>query len=102
MARPLPPPTPGEILQSAYLSPLGMTPDDLAKAVNLPVVRIVALLGGRAGMLTDTAVRLALYFGTTDRFWVDLQSDHDLYWTRERLEFDLKEITPRSSGTAPS
>lgn len=102
MARPLPPPTPGEVLQLAYLSPLGIKPEELSSALHIPLVRVTALLSGRSGMLSDTAVRLAKYLGTTERFWVDLQSDHDLFWARERLEFDLKEITPRSSGTAPS
>lgn len=102
MAKAAPPPTPGEILQAAYLLPLGISHEQLSVALHIPLVRVTAMITGRAGMLSDTAVRLAKYLGTTERFWMDLQADYDLYWARERLEFDLKEITPRGSGTAPS
>ena len=96
------PPTPGRILLDEYLTPRKITAAQLAAAIHVPEVRIAALLSGKAGMLTDTAVRLARYFGTTERYWVDLQSDYDLFWARTRLEYDLSAIVPRGAGTGPT
>ncbi len=102
MTKPEPPPTPGQILAEKFLKPLGITTEQLAAELNCPPIRISALVSGRSGLLTDTAARLARYFGTTDRYWMDLQSDYDLYWTRSRLEIDLAAIVPLGAGTGAS
>lgn len=37
------------------------------------------------GKRSDTALRLARYFGTTEAFWMGLQADFDLEEARSRL-----------------
>ena len=46
----------------------------------------------------DTALRLARYFGTSERFWMNLQGRYDLEVERDRLASILDEIHPRASA----
>lgn len=70
--------TPGEVLAEEFLKPLGISEYKLAQDLDIPRVRINAVVRGLRGISPDTAVRLALYFGTTPQFWLNLQSDYDL------------------------
>ncbi len=89
---------PGEVLQEEYLTPLGITQHKLAVSIGVPPRRINEIVHGKRGISTDTALRLARYFGTTDRFWLNLQSRYDIELERDRLVDDLNEITPLRSA----
>ncbi len=69
---------PGEILREEYLLPLGMSANALARALGVTPARINDILRERRGITADTALRLARYFGTDARSWLNLQSAYDL------------------------
>ena len=91
---------PGEILREEFLKPLGITSYHLAKALRVPVPRIHDIVLEKRGITADTALRLARFFGTSERFWTNLQSSYELGRTRAALSRELKEIRPRPAGTA--
>ncbi len=69
---------PGEILREEYLRPLGLSANALAKALRVTPARINDIVRERRGITADTALRLARYFGTDARSWMNLQSAYDL------------------------
>jgi addiction module HigA family antidote len=74
----LPPIHPGEILTEEFMKPLGLSINRVARDLRVPVTRIAEIVHGRRGVSSDTALRLARYFGTTPEFWMNLQSAYDL------------------------
>ena len=85
MVRKLKPVHPGEILLKDFLEPLGLSQYRVAKALNVPPRRINEIVLGKRAVTADTALRLARYFGTSDRFWLNLQDSYDLDVERDRL-----------------
>lgn len=83
--RKLAPIHPGEILQEEFLGPLGLSQYRLAKDTSVPPRRINEIVRGTRAITADTALRLARYFGTSDRFWLNLQAQYDLEVERDRL-----------------
>ena len=69
---------PGEILREEYLAPLGLKPYTLAKKLHVPRTRIERLVSETTPVTPDTALRLAKFFGTTARFWMNMQASYDL------------------------
>ncbi len=69
---------PGEILREDYLEPMELSANALAKALKVPPSRINDIVLERRGVTADTALRLARYFGTTARFWLNLQMEYEL------------------------
>ena len=65
----LEPTSPGEILQEEFLEPMNVTAYRLAKEVHIPQSRISDIISGKRGITADTAMRFAMYFGTTTQFW---------------------------------
>ena len=76
---------PGEILIEEFLEPLEISQYRLAKSISVPPRRINEIVHGKRAITADTALRLARFFGTTDRFWLNLQARYDLEVQRERL-----------------
>ncbi len=85
MPKKLPPIHPGEILLEEFLRPLGISQYRLAKDINVPARRINEIVQGKRSISADTALRLARYFGTSDRFWLNLQTRYDLEIEKDRL-----------------
>ena len=84
---------PGEILLGEFLEPLEVSQYRLAKDISVPARRINEIVHGKRGVTADTALRLARYFGTTERFWMNLQTRYDLELEKERLKGRLaKEV----------
>ena len=97
----MPPIHPGEVLMEEYLEPLGITQHRLAIAIGVPPRRINEIVHGKRRITADTALRMARYFGTSERFWMNLQGRYDLEMERDRLVDKLDEITPlKSAGSA--
>ena len=76
---------PGEILMEEFLEPLGISQYRLAKDISVPPRRINEIVHGKRSITADTALRLARFFGTTERFWLNLQVRYDLEVERDRL-----------------
>lgn len=85
MMRKLPPTHPGEVLLEEFLKPLGISQYRLAKDMSVPPRRINEIAHGKRSISADTALRLARYFGTTARFWLNLQARHDIEIEKDRL-----------------
>ncbi len=81
----LPPIHPGEILLEEFLQPLHLSQYRLAKDISVPPRRINEIVHGKRAITADTALRLARYFETTDRFWINLQTRYDLEVEKDRL-----------------
>jgi addiction module HigA family antidote len=92
------PVTPGKVLKDEYLDPLGITAYRLAKDIGVPQNRILGILAGRRAITADTALRLARYFGTDVRSWINLQSHFDLETARRTLAKRIdREVKPRAA-----
>lgn len=76
---------PGEILQEEFLKPLALSQYRLAKDIGVPPRRINEIVHAQRSITADTALRLARYFGTSERFWLNLQTGYDLESARDRL-----------------
>ncbi len=85
---------PGEVLLDEFLEPLQVTQHRLAVSIGVPPRRINEIVHGKRRITADTALRLARYFGTTDRFWLNLQTRYDLETEKDRLGSALEQIRP--------
>lgn len=85
---------PGEVLLEEFLVPLKVTQHHLAVSIGVPPRRINEIVHGKRRITADTALRLARYFGTTDRFWLNLQTRYDLELQKDQLGDQLEAIRP--------
>jgi addiction module HigA family antidote len=89
---------PGEILLEESLEPLEISQYRLAKDISLPPRRINEIVHGIRAITADTALRLARYFGTSERFWLNLQIRYDLEVEKDRLGSRLEEEVLQRAG----
>src|SRR5438128_12309799 len=80
---------PGEVLLEDFLKPLGLSQYRLAQGLSVPPRRINEIVLGKRSISADTALRLARFFGTSDRFWLSLQNAYDLDVDKDRLRTRL-------------
>jgi antitoxin HigA-1 len=90
MSKKYPPIHPGEILLEEFLEPMGISQYRLAKDISVPPRRINEIVLGKRAITPDTALRLSLYFGLSERFWMNLQTRYDLETEKDRLQNRLK------------
>ena len=95
----MPPVHPGEILLEEFLKPLEVSQYQLAKEISVPARRVNEIVHGQRRISADTALRLARYFGTSERFWMNLQIRYDLEIEKDRLGDALDEIHPLSAAS---
>lgn len=88
--RELEPIHPGEILLEEFLKPMGISQYQLAKDINVDPRRINVIVHGKRAITADTALRLSRYFGTSERFWLNLQAHYDLEVQKDELGDRLK------------
>jgi len=97
-AKKLAPVHPGEVLLEEFLKPMELSQYRLAKDTSVPPRRINEIVHGKRGVSADTALRLARYFGTSERFWLNLQAQYDLDVERDRLGDRLEqEVVERAA-----
>lgn len=87
---------PGEVLLKEFLEPLRLSQNRAAREMSVPPRRLNEIVHGKRRITADTALRLARYFGTSERFWLGLQADYDLEEARRSLGSRLE----REVGTA--
>jgi len=90
----IPTPTVGEILREEFLDPLGITAYRLAKDIKVSTTTVLEILNSKRKITVETALRLAKYFGNSERFWLNLQNDIDIRKQRENLAKKLEDIQP--------
>jgi addiction module HigA family antidote len=101
MRKPIPPPHPGETILEDVLKPLGMSVNQLAKALRITAARLNEIVRGRRGISADTALRLARYLGTSAEFWLGLQLEYDLRVARQVKQKAIERaVCPRSDVAA--
>lgn len=90
--------TPGEILLEEWINPHDLSCAQVSQRTGIPASRLTEIVKGRRSITADTALRLARFFGTSDRFWLNLQQAYDLEQTRLTLGSRLKsEVMPLSA-----
>ena len=85
-------PTIGEILKEEFMEPLGVSAYALSKAINVPTSRVQDILHNRRKITADTSLRLAKYFGVSDRYFLNLQNDLDVRELKRELAIELAAI----------
>ena len=90
-------PHPGEILLEEFLKPLDLSQTKLAKAISVPPRRINEIVLGKRAVTADTDLRLARYFGMSEGFFLQLQTDYELMTRRRQISDQLKAIRPRAA-----
>jgi len=91
---------PGEMLREEFLVPMGLTPQALAEAIQVPYQRINEITRRRRGITASTALRLGRYFGTSADYWLNLQLRWDLYHALQAEAAQLERIRPRVEGVS--
>jgi len=86
---------PGEQLREEFMKRLGISAEQLAVDLGVPAIHVVGIVEELCPVSSEMALRLARYFGTTARFWLDLQRDFDLEQTAlalgDRLDHEVKD-----------
>ena len=85
---------PGEILRYEYLEELSMTQQQLANLIGVTRVRINEIILGKRSITPDTAFRLSKFFNTTPEFWINLQSNYDMWNTLQERKKEYETIRP--------
>jgi addiction module HigA family antidote len=91
---------PGEILREEFLKPLGISPYELGKRLHVPVPRVNDIVLERRGISADTAVRLSRFFGTTEQFWMNLQSAYEIGRVKATHGAEIERIKPRAASAS--
>jgi addiction module HigA family antidote len=95
----IPIPHPGETIREDYLKPLGMSVNELALELRVPATRLAEIVHCRRGITADTALRLARYFSTTPKFWLNLQTSYELAVAEERNLSEIqRSVHPREAA----
>ena len=91
---------PGEILREEFLKPMKLSAYELAKRLHVPAPRVNDIVLEKRGVSANTAVRLARFFGTSEQFWMNLQSSYDLRRAHAVIRKELQKIEPMGKGSA--
>ncbi len=83
---------PGEILLEEFLIPLNLSQNKTARALGIPPRRINEIVLGKRSVTVNTALRLAKYFDTTPKFWINLQTHYDLEIEKGKMEVNIQKI----------
>ncbi|MFR5733157.1 HigA family addiction module antitoxin [Candidatus Ventrimonas sp.] len=88
----IPTPTIGEILYEEFMAPLGISAYRLAQDIHVPTSRIQDILHNRRKITADTSLRLAKYFGVSDKYFLDMQNDIDIRNLKMELQAEISQI----------
>ena len=92
---------PSEMLLEEFLTPMGITQQELANAIHVPYQRVNEIVHGRRGVTPSTALRLAKFFGMSADFWLNLQLRWDLYHAQQSERNELERIETRGPLPQP-
>jgi addiction module HigA family antidote len=83
---------PGDVLLHEFLEPMAISQNRLARDISVPPRRINEIVLGKRSVTADTALRLARYFGSSEKFWLGLQDDYDLELAKKKLGRSIQKI----------
>lgn len=87
-------PSIGRILKEEFIKPYHLSPSRLARDINVPTSRIFEIIHGKRRISVQTGLKLARYFGTSDKYFVNLQADVDIREEKQKHWKELEEIKP--------
>ena len=87
-------PTMGDFLVEEFMDPMGLSAYKLAQEIHVPVSRVQDILHNRRKVTPDTSLRLAKYFGVSDRYFLDIQNDIDLRELKKTMAAEIETIKP--------
>lgn len=98
------PTSPGEILEEEFLKPMGLTQVELAKRMGVPIQRLNTVVTGKRAVTAETAILLAGALGTSPNFWMNLQTNLDLWRAAHELAKtpSTREILAKVASTLAS
>jgi antitoxin HigA-1 len=85
---------PGKILREEFMESVGLSAYALAKALHVPLPRVNDIVREKRAISPEMAVLLSAYFGTSDEYWINLQSHYDLELAKERVARQAARIQP--------
>ena len=91
-------PTIGEILREEFMEPMNLSAYKLAQSIRVPVSRIQAILKDERRITPDTSLRLARYFGVSDRYFLDIQNDLDIRALKMNMADEIAAIKPYAAA----
>ena len=92
---------PGKVLLAQYLAPQNISQNKLARAIKVPPRRINEIIHGKRGITADTAVRLAIYFGSSATYWLHLQAEYEIEKVKHNITIQLSTIQPTAEPIPP-
>ena len=98
MPKMIPTPKMSEILMEEFMEPMGISAYKLAQSIHVPASRIQDILHDRRKITVDTSLRLAKYFGVSDRYFLDIQNDIDVRELKGRMAAEINNIRPVQSA----
>ena len=90
----IPIPKMSEILMEEFMEPMGISAYRLAQAIRVPTSRIQDILHDRRKITVDTSLRLAKFFGVSDRYFLDMQSDIEVRKLKSSIAAEIDQIRP--------
>lgn len=90
----IPTPKMSEILMEEFMEPMGLSAYKLAQEIHVPVSRIQDILHDRRKITADTSLRLAKFFGVSDRFFLDIQNDIEVRELKNSMAEEIESIFP--------
>ena len=97
MSKTLPPVHPGKILREEFLKPMNLSVYRLAQEIHVPAPRVNDIVLEKRGISAETAIRLARFFGTTEQFWMNLQSSYEIRKAKAELQGEVQKIRPQTA-----
>lgn len=81
---------PGEVLSEEFLTPMNVSQEQVAEDTGISLEEVKKIVAGKSSISPNAALRLSLYFGLSERFWLNLQSRYDLETEKDKVADDLK------------
>ncbi|OQA85348.1 MAG: putative HTH-type transcriptional regulator YbaQ [Lentisphaerae bacterium ADurb.Bin242] len=91
---------PGEVLRFDFMEPMEISQNRLAREIRVPPRRINEIIHGKRGITADTAMRLALFFGTSAQLWLGLQAEYELDCIKRADGGTLRKIIKKFTPSA--
>jgi len=83
---------PGIILKEEFMDPYEISAYRLTKETGIDKMTLSAILKGKRTISPITALKISKFFGLSERYWINLQSDYDLRMAKHKILGELANI----------